>query len=159
MCFNLFGGLAADLVLADRAVHTWWPDAPGNVSEVRFAHSPGRLDRAYLGNLVAFDVVFALDLGGGSQGITGIDVKYNEAAKRHLAKPARLPRYREVARRSGVFAQGRIGAADGTDLLVMWREHVLALSMLQHSRGRWRWARYVVTYLSANSDVAGACAR
>ena len=30
----------------------WRPDAPGAVSEVRFADSPGRLDPAYLGNLV-----------------------------------------------------------------------------------------------------------
>ena len=44
MCFNLFGDLAADLGLADRAVHTWWPDVPGTVSDIRFAHSPGRLD-------------------------------------------------------------------------------------------------------------------
>ena len=51
MAFNLFGDLAADLALADRAVHTWWPDAPGTVCDVRFAHSPGRLDPAYLGNL------------------------------------------------------------------------------------------------------------
>ena len=159
MCFNLFGDLAADLVLADRAVHTWWPDAPGNVSEVRFAHSPGWLDRAYLGNLIAFDVAFVLDVGDGTQGIVGVDTKYHEAATRHVAKPARRPRYREVARRSGVFAQARIGAADGTDLLVMWLEHLLALSMLQHSSGRWRWARYVVTYPSGNSDVAGACRR
>src|SRR6266540_3246569 len=28
MAFNLFGDLAGDLVLADRAVHAWWPDAP-----------------------------------------------------------------------------------------------------------------------------------
>jgi hypothetical protein len=64
MCFNLFGDPAADRELADRAVHTWWPDVPGTVGEVRFAHSPGRLDPAWLGNLVAFDVAFVLDLGG-----------------------------------------------------------------------------------------------
>jgi hypothetical protein len=64
MCFNLFGDLAADLGLADRAVHTWWAHVPGTVGEVRFAHSPGRLDPAWLGNLVAFDVAFVLDLGG-----------------------------------------------------------------------------------------------
>ena len=34
LAFNLFGDLAADLELADRAVHTWWPDAPGTVSEM-----------------------------------------------------------------------------------------------------------------------------
>jgi len=60
MAFNLFGGLAADRGLADRAVHTCWPDAPGTVCDVRFAHSQGRLDRAYLGNLMAFDVAFVL---------------------------------------------------------------------------------------------------
>jgi hypothetical protein len=27
--FNLVGDLAVDLPLADRAVHTWWPDTPG----------------------------------------------------------------------------------------------------------------------------------
>jgi PD-(D/E)XK nuclease superfamily len=32
--FNLAGHLAADLELADRAVHRWWPDAPGRVVEV-----------------------------------------------------------------------------------------------------------------------------
>ena len=33
VAFNLFGDLAADLALADQAVHTWWPDAPGSVCE------------------------------------------------------------------------------------------------------------------------------
>ena len=47
LAFNLFD-LAADPGLADRAVHTWWPDAPGTVSEVRFAHSRGRFDDRYL---------------------------------------------------------------------------------------------------------------
>src|SRR6266540_2288679 len=42
LAFNLFGDLAADLSLADRAMHAWWPGAPGTVSEIRFAHSPGR---------------------------------------------------------------------------------------------------------------------
>ena len=32
MAFNLFGDLAADLAVADRAVHRWWPDTPGEVS-------------------------------------------------------------------------------------------------------------------------------
>ncbi len=31
LAFNLSGDLAADLELADQAVHCWWPDAPGTV--------------------------------------------------------------------------------------------------------------------------------
>src|SRR6185436_18760829 len=38
----------------DRAVRTWWPDAPGTVREVRFAHSPGRCDPAKLSHLPRF---------------------------------------------------------------------------------------------------------
>jgi hypothetical protein len=159
MCFNLFGGLGSDLALANRALRAWWPDAPGTVCDVRFAHSPGRLDLAYIGSLVAFDVAFVLDLGDGTQGIVGVDTKYHEAAKRAIAKPTRLRRYREVAKRSGVFASGAIDAVDRTDLLVMWLEHLLALSMPQHSSARWRWVRYVVSYPAGNSDVAHACAR
>src|SRR6266516_4005314 len=66
LTFNLFGDLACDLALADRAVHTWWPDAPGTVCDVRFAHSPGRFDWAYLGSLRSFDAAFVLDPGDGT---------------------------------------------------------------------------------------------
>ena len=55
LSFNLFGDLAADLALADRAVHGWFPDAPGRVSEVRFVHSPGWFDPAYINSLRSFD--------------------------------------------------------------------------------------------------------
>ena len=109
MAFNLFGDLAGDLGLADRAVHTWWPDAPGTVCDVRFAHSPGRFDPAYLGSLRAFDAAFVLDLDDGTQGIVGVDIKYHERLKPETPKPSNLRRYLEVAARSGVFQAGAIG--------------------------------------------------
>jgi len=160
MAFNLFGDLAADLGLADRAVHTWWPDAPGTVCEVRFAHSPGRFDPAYLNSLRAFDVAFVLDLDDGTQGIVGLDTKYHERTKPEIPRPSNLPRYLEVAERSGVFRPGAIDAVKGrTDLAEMWLEHLLLLSMPQHSSGRWGWGRFVVVYAAGNSDFADACAR
>jgi hypothetical protein len=75
MCFNLFGELASDPALADRAVRVWWPEAPGTVCDVRFAHSPGRFDPAYLNSLRAFDAAFVLDIGDGTQGIVGVDTQ------------------------------------------------------------------------------------
>ncbi|HEV8555409.1 MAG TPA: hypothetical protein VGR06_03310 [Actinophytocola sp.] len=160
MAFNLFGDLAADLQLADRAVHTWLPDAPGTVREVRFAHSPGRFDPAYLNSLRAFDVAVVLDLHQGTHGIVGVDTNYHERIKPETPKPSNLWRCLEVAERSGVFKPGAIDAVKGrSDLAVMWLEHLLLLSMLQHASGSWSWGRYVVVYPAGNSDVAEACVR
>jgi hypothetical protein len=160
MAFNLFGDLAGDPKRADRAVHRWWPDAPGSVSDVKFAHSPGWLDPAYLNSLRAFDAVFVLDLDDGTHGVIGVDVKYHDRAKPETPKPSNLRRYLEVADRSGAFAPGGIDAVKGrSDLAVMWLEHLLVLSMLQHSDGAWSWGRYVVVYPAGNSDFEGACAR
>ena len=104
LSFNLFGDLAADLASADRAVHTWWPDAPGTVCDVRFAHSPGRLDPGYLNSLRAFDVAFLLDLGGGARAVIGVDVNYHERNKVEQPKPRNAARNMEVCDRSGAFA-------------------------------------------------------
>jgi hypothetical protein len=160
MAINLFGDLAADLGPADRAVHAWWPDAPGTVSEVRFEHSPGRFDPAYLNSLRAFDAAFVLDLGDGTRGIVGIDIKYQERAKPETPKPSNLRRYLQVAERSAAFEKGATEAVKGrSDLAVMWLEHLLLLSMLQHPSGAWTWGRYVVVHPAGNSDFADACNR
>lgn len=159
LCFNLFGELAGDLARADRAVHQWWPDAPGTVSEVRFEHSPGWLDPAYLGNLSSFDVAFVLDIDDESRGIIGLKVKYHELIRPHEPKPARLPRYIEIARRSTVFGRGALAAVNGTDLLETWLEHLLVLSMLQQPSRRWTWGRYVLVCAAGNADFTSAATR
>jgi hypothetical protein len=160
MAFNLLGDLAADLELADRAVHALWSDAGGTVRDVRFAHSPGRFDPAYLNSLRAFDAAFVLDLDDGTQGIVAVDIEYHERAKPETPKPEKLRRYREVAEKSGVFGTGAIDAVKGrSDLAVMWLEHLLLLSMLQHASGTWTWGRYVVVHPAGNTDYADACSR
>ena len=160
MAFNLFGDLAADHALADRAVKTWWPDAPGTVSDVRFAHSPGRFDPEYLNSLRAFDTAFVLDLEDGTQAIVGISVKYYDWLKPETPKPSNLSRYLEVAERSGAFRPGAVDEVRGrSGRCVTWLEHLLLLSMLQHASGAWSWCRYVVVHPAANSSVADGCAR
>jgi PD-(D/E)XK nuclease superfamily protein len=160
MAFNLFGDLAVDLDLADRAVHTWWPDAPGTVSKVRFTHSPGWLDPSFTNNLRGFDAAVALDLGDGTDGIVAVGVKYHDWTKPEIPKPENLARYLEVARRSRAFRPRATGGLKGrSGLAVMWLEHLLLLSMLQHPSGRWSWGRYVVVHLEGNVDFVEACAR
>jgi hypothetical protein len=160
MAFNLFGDLAADLARADRAVHKWWPETPGRVAEVRFAHSPGRLDPAYLRSLRAWDAAFVMDLPGGKKGILAVDVNYYEWAKPEIPKPENSKRNLEVADRSKAFRPGvydRLLKRSAQCLL--WLEHLLTLSMLQHSSGTWSWGRFVVLYPAGNVDYATATAQ
>jgi hypothetical protein len=160
LSFNLFGDLAADLTLADQAVHGWFPDAPGRVSELRFAHSPGWFDPAYINSLRSFATVFVLDLDDGSNGIVAVNAKYHERNKAETPRPDNLARYGEVAERSGVFAPGAIDTLKQRgDLCEMWIEHLLLFSMLQHPGRRWTWGRYLVVHPAENCDAVDACAR
>ena len=160
LAFNLFGDLAADLRRADRAVHAWMPDAPGRVSEIRFAHSPGRLDPDWLNSLRAFDAAIVLDQDDGSQGIIGVDVKYHERLKPEQPKPENLWRDREVHDRSGAFRPEAFDMVKGrSELCLIWLEHLLLLSMVQHPSGAWTWGRYLVVQPAANPDMVGLSAR
>jgi hypothetical protein len=153
LAVNLFGDLQADLDRADRAVHTWWPDTPGRVSEVRFYHSPGRFDPAYSNSLRSFDAMFVLDLDDGTQGAVAVDTKYREIANREGVKPSHLPRFTEIHDRSDAFAPGAVDVLSKSLLAAMWLEHVLLLSMLQHSSGQWTWGRYVAVHPEGNLDT------
>jgi hypothetical protein len=159
LAFNLFGDLAADPALADRAVHAWWPAVPGTVVGVRFAHSPGRLDAAWLGNLVDLHAAFVLDLGDGTNGVVGVVAGYHDVNKRQPPKPSRLPRYREISDTSAVFGPDWLDAVRGTELIHLWLDHLLVLSMLQHPSRTWSWGRLVVVHPAGNTDYADACGR
>jgi hypothetical protein len=160
MAFNLFGDLAADSALADRAVHAWWPDTPGRIRELRFAHSPGRLDAEWLNSLRAFDTAFVLDLGDGRQGILAASIRYHEWLKPETPKPSNLRRDLEVSDRSGAFAPGATDRVKGrSDLWEFWLEHLLLQSMLQHPSGAWGWGRYVVLHPADNPAIVDGLAR
>ncbi len=159
LAFNLFGDLATDLELADRVVHAWWPDVPGNVSAVRFAHSPGRFDPAYLNSLREFAVAITLDLGGAASGVIAVGVRYHERAHREIPKPSNRWRNDEVRQRSGAFRSEAEAIFDGSDLTVMFLEHLLLLSMLQHPSAAWQWGRFVVVHPAGNVDAVDACLR
>ena len=156
MAINLFGDLAADAARADRAVHTWWPATPGRVTEVRFAHSPGRLDPSYSNSRRYFDALFVLALPDGSHGALAIDVKYREVTERRSVKPTHMPRFVEIHDRSGGFESGAVDVLNRSRLSMIWLEHLLLLSMLQHDSGNWKWGRYIVLHPEGNTDIAHA---
>ncbi|MEO1064072.1 MAG: hypothetical protein AAFZ07_21840 [Actinomycetota bacterium] len=155
LAFNLFADLAADPDRATEALRTWFGDVPGRVREVRFLHSPGRLDPAYLTSLRHFDAAFVLDLAPSRPGIVAVSVGYHERNKAELPRPDNHDRYREVAETSGVF---RPGAVDELlrrdDRCVLWLQHLLQLSMLQHADAPWSWGRFATVHPAGNPDLA-----
>jgi hypothetical protein len=160
LAFNLFGDLAADAARADRLVHAWFSDAPGRVEEVRFLHSPGRLEEQWLNSLRQFDAAFVLRLEGGSKGIVAVDVAYHERLKAETPKPQNLWRYREVHERSAAFRPEAFDRVKGrSDLWSPWLEHLLLLSMLQHPSGAWTWGRYVTVHPAGNVEMADRSVR
>lgn len=160
LAYNLLGDIAAgDAGRLDAAVHTWWPDAPGHAVDVRFQHSPGWLDPDFIGSLVHLDALVTLEQSDGREGVIAIDTRYHDVLKREQAKPARLARYRRVAERAGIFRPGYVEQIDRTPLVVLWLEHLLTLSMVQHPSGRWAWSRYVVVHPAGNVAMAEACRR
>lgn len=96
---------------------------------------------------------------GRQPGIVGVVTAYHGVNKRQPPKPDRLPRHREITERSRIFNPGAIDAVNGTELIHIWLEHLLVLSMLQHPSPTWRWGRLVVVHPACNTDFAEACDR
>jgi hypothetical protein len=150
--------LWADLLWAPALAINLFADST-TTEDVRFDHSPGRLDPDFLGNLSTFDAAFYVD-----GGIRAVATPYHDAVKAEIPKPGNLARYLEVAERSGGFAMDAVADAFGRPgqrhpLTVLWLQHLLVLSMLQHPSGRWRWGRLVVVHPAGNVDQVEAVAR
>ena len=104
--------------------------------------------------------MFVLDLEDGNRGVLALEVQYHESNKRETPRPDNLTRYAEVADRSGAFAPGAIDTLKRrSDLCVMWLEHLLLFSMVQHPTDNWTRGRLVVVHPGDNSDIADACSR
>lgn len=154
LAFNLFADLAADHDLATRALDSWFEALPGPVLDVRFLHSPGRLEPNYLNNLRHFYVMFVLDLGAGDTGAIAVGVGYHERNKAETPRPENLGRYRAVAERSGIFRTEAIDElCQRSEFCVLWLQHLLALSMLQHPEHRWRRVQFALVRPDANPDL------
>ena len=160
LCFNLFGDLAADPATARDAVDRWFPGTPPGPIAVRFEHSPGRCDPAFLGNKSAFDVAIEVATSESSRAVIGVETKYHEhAALQPPPKPSALARYESVVAEAGVFVDDWRVHVLGTDLQQIWLDHLLLLSMLQHPSGRWKSGRFVLVYPAENPSITSVAAR
>jgi hypothetical protein len=67
-----------------------------------------------------------------------------------------MSRFVEIHDRSDAFIPGAVDMLNASRLSLVWLEHLLLLSMLQHEGGRWTWGRYVVVHPKGNTDIAHA---
>lgn len=155
LAFNLFGLLKLDLAFASRVFGELFPDLAGaQVRAVLFEHSPGRGNPALTGDYSAFDVLLRYEKSNGTKGFVAIEVKYSESCQEPV--PAIRPRYDDLADVSGLFIEPRKPALRTNPYQQLWREHLLAQTMMM--RGDYDEGRFVVIAPQLSTLVASAVA-
>ncbi len=154
LCFNLFGELQRDLGLASRAFAILLVDSGLVVTAIEFEHSSGRGDARFTDDHSAFDVFVEYTSAAGRHGFLGVEVKYVEdldvPAARHR------PRYDEVANAMGCFVPDSLPRLRRKPLEQLWRDHLLAGSLMLDQGSGFTRGTFAVVYPSENSIVAGA---
>jgi hypothetical protein len=136
LCFNLFSELSINPGLATQLFHKLFPERVGMVTKIDFEHSPGRGNEEYTGDGSAFDVFVEYVSCGGKKGFIGIEVKYAENLKDDPKTAARSyeknkDAYLRITKASNIFKNGREENLKNVPLQQIWRDHLLALSVLQ----------------------------
>lgn len=149
LCFNLFAELQQDLGLASKVFRTLCPHRVNTVTKIDFEYSPGRGDPTYLGDNSAFDVYVEFLNHSNVKGFIGIEVKYHENLKN---KPAEMKdRYFEVASQMGCFKKESLDFLQISPLEQIWRDHLLAGSLLYSLKDGFRDGFFV--FLSPRNNL------
>ena len=157
LCFNLFGELAVDHALASAVFERLLVEPGLRVTRVELEHSPGRGDPVFTNDHSAFDVYVEYESASGTRGFVGIEMKYAETMK---AKPARhRSRYDEVADAMGCFVPEQRAALRAAPLEQLWRDHLLAGSLLLHEPSGFARGVFAVVAPAQNTAVRDAVAR
>jgi hypothetical protein len=155
LAMNLFGPLKADNDLAERWVAECFPDMAGTVSNIQFEHSPGRGDPRFLADGTAFDVLISIRRPDGSKVFLAVEVKFSEGMTEPEARPRE--RYDELSASCGLFIDGDDPALRKNPFQQLWRQHMLAQSMI--ATGLYDAGRVVIIAPSLNTDVQRAASR
>lgn len=135
LCFNLFGELTDNLELATRFFSALFPNKIDEVLSVQFEHSPGRGNKQYTGDRSAFDV-FIEYKNFDYKGFIGIEVKYSESLKEETQKKSDSvfeSHKNEYTRLTTTkhFRPNSINYLRRVPISQIWRDHMLAISLLQ----------------------------
>ena len=142
MCFNLFGELAHDLGLATTLARVLWGDHVHMVTDVRFEWAPTP-EAEFLDDRTAFDAIIEYQASDGQLGFIGIETK--------LTEPFSEVEYHGEKYRRWMTpnAPWRADAADAVSLVQhnqLWRDHLLAWSLLSHPSSEYGHGRLAVVF-------------
>jgi hypothetical protein len=154
MCFNLFGEMALDLALASRVFSALTSGRIQQVTKIRFEHSPGRGNAKYTGDRSAFDVFVDYTRDAGKRGFLGIEVKYHENLKDRPGEHRN--RYDEIANAMGCFRPERVAGLRERPLQQVWRDHLLAGSLLLDDGAGYDEGAFVFLYPTENVRCGAA---
>jgi len=128
LAFNLLVPLKKDKALARRVFAKLAPNVAKRVAHLQFEHSPGRGDPTFTADGTAFDA-FVSSIGpDGRKTFIAIEVKYSEGMTE--PEPRLRPRYDELSRVSGLYAEPDSDALRRNPLQQFWRQHMLAQAMV-----------------------------
>lgn len=128
MAFNLFAMLKLDLNLATKVFAHLSKSRCGTVTGIEFEESPARGSKEYTGDHSAFDVYVEFQRGQ-AKGFIGIEVKYHEDLRNDPSD--HHVEYDRVATDARCFDPAKMAVLRDKPLQQIWRDHLLACSILQ----------------------------
>jgi hypothetical protein len=154
LAFNLFADLGNDLSLATRVLRRILPERVAAVTRIAFEYSPGRGSAKFTADRTAFDVYIEHQTERGGRGFIGIEVKYHEALGDEPAE--HRPRYDEVTAAMGCFKADCVSGLRRKPVEQLWRDHMLAGSMLLDTAAGWETGLYLFLYPEENEPCRRA---
>jgi hypothetical protein len=130
LTFNLLAPWAHALERASGYLIELLPAFTGSARQLLFEHSPGRGNPKFTGDFTAFDALIRYSDGQGRNGFVAFEIKYSESMREPI--PELKPRYDELSDASGLFIAPAAAALRANPLQQLWREHLLAQSMIDN---------------------------
>ena len=143
MCFNLFGELALDPESAANLARALWGKTVERVVCVRFEWAPDPATE-YLNDKTAFDAFIEYETNEGRMGFIGIETKLSEPFSQN--KKYDKEEYRRWMTKDAPWRTDVSDQVSKKKHNQLWRDHLLAWSLLRHPDSRYAEGRLTVVY-------------
>jgi hypothetical protein len=130
LTFNLLAPWGHALERASSYLIELLPAFTGTARQVLFEQAPGRGNPKFTGDYTAFDALIRYSDFHGRNGFVAFEIKYSESMREPM--PELKPRYDELSEASGLFTDPTAMAFRTNPLQQLWREHLLAQSMIDN---------------------------